>query len=152
MTIPLAILDSDRLYGAILTGCQSIKSAQQQLNDINVFPVADGDTGDNMASTALAIIRNTKKKPTIHALLSSVAEASMRGARGNSGIIFSQFFNALAETYHDKTTMDAHEFAAKTTEAFKKPPVYIEEASPAIGLHAGQGSIALAFRFEHHDS
>lgn len=110
--MPLAILDSDTLYGAILTGCQSIKSAQQQLNDINVFPVADGDTGDNMASTALAIIRNTKKKPTIHALLNSVAEASMRGARGNSGIIFSQFFNALADTYHDKTTMGTHEFAA----------------------------------------
>lgn len=110
--MPITILDSDTLYAAVLTGCQRIKSAQQQLNQINVFPVADGDTGDNMASTALAMIRNTKKTTSIHALLSSLAEASMQGARGNSGIIFSQFFNALANTYHDKITLTTDEFAA----------------------------------------
>jgi dihydroxyacetone kinase-like predicted kinase len=89
----ITLLHPDTLYGAIITGCRCVKSAQSQLNEINVFPVADGDTGDNMASTALSIIHHSQSKSTPNALFSSVAEASIRGARGNSGIIFSQFFN-----------------------------------------------------------
>ena len=99
------------LHAAILRGCQSVVAAREKLNEINVFPVADGDTGDNLASTANAIIRYSEAKTSFHDMLNSVADASVLGARGNSGLIFSQFFNALASHPCNKETMDTFDFS-----------------------------------------
>lgn len=90
-----AILNPSILFHAIRYGCHSIVKFRQEINAINVFPVADGDTGDNMAATALAILHHAKEHPTIEGTLKSIRDASILGARGNSGMIFSQFFNGL---------------------------------------------------------
>jgi DegV family protein with EDD domain len=108
----LSHLSPTLLHQAIIKGCQSVISVREQLNAINIFPVADGDTGDNLASTATAIIANSHTKPRLTDMLESVAEASLRGARGNSGIIFSQFFNALAVDPGTATEMDTRNFSA----------------------------------------
>ena len=112
-------LDSTRLHQAIIRGCQFVVSAKEQLNAINIFPVADGDTGDNLASTANAIIVNSSPQPEFTDMLQSVADASVRGARGNSGIIFSQFFNALALEHYDKNTIDTVNFSVALVNAAK---------------------------------
>lgn len=104
-------LSPTRLHQAIIRGCQSVVSEKAQLNAINIFPVADGDTGDNLASTANAIIANSSVKPRFTDMLQSVADASLCGARGNSGIIFSQFFNALALEHYDKKVIDTVNFS-----------------------------------------
>lgn len=93
----LPILNAEQLHRAILNGCQRIIGQQDALNAINVFPVADRDTGSNMASTAQAVMNYSLAKQTIKDTLQSIAEASLLGARGNSGMIFSQFFNGLTE-------------------------------------------------------
>ena len=95
--MPLIQLNKEKLHQAILTGCQSLINQKEILNQINVFPVADADTGENMASTANAIIKFSSVYDTLKLTMNSVADASILGARGNSGIIFSQFFNAWAE-------------------------------------------------------
>ena len=93
----LSTLDAEQLYFATLAGCHAVVRERETLNAINVFPVQDGDTGDNMAATASAVIHHAALQTSIKATLQSVADASMTGARGNSGMIFSQFFNALAD-------------------------------------------------------
>lgn len=94
----LTQLNKNQLHQAVLTGCQSLVEQKEILNQINVFPIADADTGDNMAATANAIIKFSSVHDTLKLTMNSVADASILGARGNSGIIFSQFFNALAES------------------------------------------------------
>jgi len=117
------------LHEAIITGCQSVVLGKEQLNEINIFPVADSDTGDNLASTAHAIIANARLTLHFNEMLQSVAEASLYGARGNSGIIFSQFFNGLTQVDHDKTAMDTQAFskallcAARSVRASLSSPV-----------------------------
>jgi len=95
--MPLSQLSPKKLLGAIKNGCHHIIEQQDILNNINVFPVADGDTGSNLGSTALSVIQLSRAGETIEETLASVAEASLIGARGNSGIIFSQFLNG----FHD---------------------------------------------------
>lgn len=96
-------IDYNTLHGAILQGCHHVVTKKQALNAINFFPVADGDTGDNMAATATAIISYSKPEGSVSSTLQSIADASIMGAHGNSGMIFSQFFNALI---HDELPED----------------------------------------------
>lgn len=89
-------LDSDRLYYAFLAGGDAVISNQNHLNRINVFPVADADTGANMASTMRSIVEGTKIYPSIKDTFRSLADAALMGARGNSGIIFAQFVHGCS--------------------------------------------------------
>ena len=95
--MPVTELNKNQLHQAILIGCQSLINQKELLNQLNVFPIADADTGDNMASTANAIIKFSSVQDTLKLTMNSIADASILGARGNSGIIFSQFFNAWAQ-------------------------------------------------------
>ncbi|WP_131782014.1 DegV family protein [Legionella gresilensis] len=90
-------LDVELFYSAIINACRAIIEHREALNAINVFPVADGDTGNNMAATAQAIITHASLKPTFSETCQSLANAGILGAHGNSGMIFSQFFNGFLE-------------------------------------------------------
>lgn len=107
----LSELNVDYLYGAIIQACYSVAAQRENLNAINIFPVADGDTGDNMAATAMAVIKFSQKKPTILETLQSIADSGIQGARGNSGMIFSQFFNGLVEKVPNKTALIPTDFS-----------------------------------------
>ncbi len=95
----IVYLDGTRLYRAIVAGIRQVISKQEYLNNINVFPVPDRDTGTNMALTLNAILESTysSRSTTIHELLDNVANAALNGARGNSGAILAQFFQGLSE-------------------------------------------------------
>lgn len=94
-----------RLLQSIVAGAQKVISEKDELNKINVFPVADGDTGSNLSSLMQAIIDNVPAKNyPIHVLLDEVSSAALRGARGNSGIIFAQYLNAVSENYKTAET------------------------------------------------
>ena len=107
----VSTLDASKLYFATLAGCQAIVRERATLNAINVFPVQDGDTGDNMTATASAVIHHAALKHSLKDTLQSVAHASLTGARGNSGMIFSQFFNALAEAVSEEDHVSPHRFS-----------------------------------------
>lgn len=94
----ITYLDGARLHRALVAGIRQVISRQEYLNNINVFPVPDRDTGTNMALTMNAIIEGTytTQKPSVHALLDKVADCALNGSRGNSGAIIAQFFQGMS--------------------------------------------------------
>src|SRR5690554_6577894 len=88
-------LDSEKLYYSFLSGAQEVIRNKRILNEINVFPVSDGDTGSNLAHTMHSILREAQIKPTVKDTMNSIADAALTGARGNSGIIMAQYINGI---------------------------------------------------------
>ena len=126
-------LDARTIHSAFLTACDFIVIHRENLNAINVFPVADGDTGDNMSATAMAIMKHSSVKPSINETIQSIANAALIGARGNSGMIFSQFFNGLTEIKIDRDEIDTITFAELVTRA--------SQSVRASILHPVEGTI-----------
>lgn len=89
-------IKSEDIYHAFLHGATKVVSKTQLLNRINVFPIQDGDTGNNLASMMKMMINESTKKETVKETLESFSDAAIRGARGNSGIIFAQYLNGLS--------------------------------------------------------
>ena len=98
-TSKIAYLDGVRLHRAFVAGIREVIARQDYLNQINVYPVPDRDTGTNMALTLNAIIEGTYtfRKPEINHLLEKIADSALNGARGNSGAILAQFFLGFSE-------------------------------------------------------
>lgn len=107
-------LDGKRLERSLCAGFERIVAEQEPLNQINVFPVPDGDTGTNLTLTVATITDALRQFDSRHAgeLLTRVADAALDGARGNSGAIFAQFFQGLADALGDRERIHATEFAA----------------------------------------
>ena len=97
----------------VLAAHASLTAHKQQLNDMNVFPVPDGDTGTNMAMTMTNAINELNKKnpQTLGDVANTVASGMLRGARGNSGVILSLLFRGLSKKLKGKETVDAKLFA-----------------------------------------
>ena len=102
----------------ILHGAAAITAQKQAINDLNVFPVPDGDTGTNMSMTiATAAEALRKAAPASVGQASSVtASALLQGARGNSGVILSLLFRGLSKALKGMETADAAAFAAAMQE------------------------------------
>lgn len=79
----------------LLNGLANIRLNTERINDLNVFPVADGDTGTNMSLTLENGLRAAKRTPELGAYLKGLSEGMLFGARGNSGVILSQIFNGI---------------------------------------------------------
>ena len=102
----------------ILHGAAAITAQKQAINDLNVFPVPDGDTGTNMSMTIAAAVTELKKvEPTsVDKAASVTASALLRGARGNSGVILSLLFRGVSKSLKGAETADAATFAAALQE------------------------------------
>ena len=92
----------------VINAAASIELNKQALNDLNVFPVPDGDTGTNMAMTINAAATDLRKleDPTLEKAAAAVASATLRGARGNSGVILSLLFKGMGRRLKGCTTAD----------------------------------------------
>jgi len=112
------------LYYAFVAGGNQILQNQYEINEINVFPVRDKDTGTNLASTVRAVIDNIKPHKSYKKTVNKIAEAALMGARGNSGVIFAQFLYGLSKETQDKHVISLNEFA----ESVKRSIPYIYEA------------------------
>jgi dihydroxyacetone kinase-like predicted kinase len=88
-------------------GAQAVKRQKKYLNAINVFPVADGDTGTNMVATLQAMVDHAPRISSFSTMMHRIAEAGMAHARGNSGIIFASYVNgmALSGPSHDRVNI-----------------------------------------------
>jgi DegV family protein with EDD domain len=115
----LLVLNANMFHGAVIQACHWVIKQRESLNAINIFPVADGDTGDNMAATAAAIINHAPTQATLSAVCKVIADASILGARGNSGMIFSQFFNGLIEDSELPSELNTQQFASMINKAAK---------------------------------
>jgi len=114
----LLTTDSERLCRAFLSGANKLCNNKLILNDLNVFPVPDGDTGSNMSMTVTAAAKDLLKNDydTVGKVMNAVASASLRGARGNSGVILSQLFRGMSRRLANLETANAKDIA----ECFKE--------------------------------
>ena len=92
-------LDNKKIYDALILGAHNVMNQKELLNSINVFPIQDNDTGNNLSAMMQSIIYKAKLGQTIDETLNSVAEAALSGSRGNSGLIFSQYLYGLTKTF-----------------------------------------------------
>ena len=116
----ILLLNGHELYKAIIGGARRLIMDKHDLNRINVFPVADGDTGSNMAYLMQTIINEAKPSESISDTLESIASASLTGSRGNSGLIFSEYLYGLYEFLHGKVTATIHDFSSAFKHAAQK--------------------------------
>lgn len=99
---------------AFLSGANRINVQKEYINELNVFPVPDGDTGTNMSMTIIAAANEVKKiqDPTIASLCKAISSGSLRGARGNSGVILSQLFRGFTKAVSKKEELEKEDIAA----------------------------------------
>lgn len=110
-------LTGDSLRVGLRAGIARVIADQQRLNEINVFPVPDGDTGTNLAMTLRHVLHCMDQRPDTHAgnTLVTVADAALDGARGNSGAIIAQFFQGLSDACETLARLSAHDFTLGVT-------------------------------------
>jgi DAK2 domain fusion protein YloV len=89
-----------------------LREHREALNRLNVYPVPDGDTGSNMTLTVESVVAAADGAGNMADLAQALAQGSLMGAQGNSGIILSQILRGLAETFHDQSAVDAARLAA----------------------------------------
>lgn len=96
-------IDASMLKKMFLAGAASIEAQKEYINELNVFPVPDGDTGTNMTLTIMSAVKevNSLTNPTIEELAKAISGGSLRGARGNSGVILSQLFRGFTKEIKD---------------------------------------------------
>ena len=118
-------IDAKMLSKMFLAGAKNLENKKEWINELNVFPVPDGDTGTNMTMTIMAAAREVAavKDPTMDSLAKAISSGSLRGARGNSGVILSQLFRGFTREIKGKEVVDvktlAQAFVHATETAYK---------------------------------
>ena len=144
----IEILDGQLLKKMIIAGANLLEKNKDYCDELNVFPVPDGDTGTNMSMTVIAAAKEVQKaSDDINEIAKALSSGSLRGARGNSGVILSQLFRGFSKGLKDigriDTTIIANAFQKGVETAYKavmKPKegtiltVARESASRAIEL------------------
>ncbi|MCL2563047.1 MAG: DAK2 domain-containing protein [Oscillospiraceae bacterium] len=132
----------------IIGGSMAIAIEKQQINDLNVFPVPDGDTGTNMTLTMNAGMTEIgKKNPgTVGQAAEVTASALLRGARGNSGVILSLLFRGISKGLKDVTEADAKTFAQSMVDGVEA--AYKAVMKPAEGTMLTVSRVASAAALE----
>ncbi|MFW6422290.1 MAG: DAK2 domain-containing protein, partial [Candidatus Bipolaricaulota bacterium] len=105
------------LYKAFSSGGREVINHKDLLDKINVFPVADSDTGENMAYTMKSLIEKTDAVPSVEKVTQAMADATLSGAKGNSGLIFAQFVQGISQSTRKYETLSTLEFARTMEQA-----------------------------------
>ena len=123
-------IDAKLLSKMFLAGAKNLESKKEWINDLNVFPVPDGDTGTNMTLTIMSAAKEVSgmEDPDMLSLCKAISSGSLRGARGNSGVILSQLFRGFTKVIREKDEItipvlaDAFDRAVETAyKAVMKP-------------------------------
>ena len=118
-------IDAVMLQKMFLAGAGRIEAKKEWINELNVFPVPDGDTGTNMSLTIMAAAKEVGQitEPTMENLAKAISMGALRGARGNSGVILSQLFRGFTKEIKETEVIDLPTLAAamhKATETAYK--------------------------------
>ena len=101
-------INAQLLAKMFLAGASNIEAKKEFINELNVFPVPDGDTGTNMSLTIMAAAKEvaTLENPSMDTLAKAISSGSLRGARGNSGVILSQLFRGFTKAIKETKEID----------------------------------------------
>ena len=110
-------IDAKSFQKLFLAGANRINSRKDYINELNVFPVPDGDTGTNMSLTILAAAKEVGavEEPTMATICKAISNGSLRGARGNSGVILSQLFRGFTKAVSKADSLGKDEITAGFT-------------------------------------
>ena len=107
-------INVDMLAKMFLAGAQNIEARKEYINELNVFPVPDGDTGTNMSMTIMSAAKEVTalEHPDMKTLAKAISSGSLRGARGNSGVILSQLLRGFTKVVKEQKEIDVTILAA----------------------------------------
>ena len=107
-------INADMLAKMFLAGAQSIEAKKEMINELNVFPVPDGDTGTNMSLTIMSAAKEVTalENPGMKELSKAISAGSLRGARGNSGVILSQLLRGFTKSIREESVIGTEALAA----------------------------------------
>ena len=102
-------IDAKLLQKMFLAGAKNLEAKKEWINELNVFPVPDGDTGTNMTLTIMSAAKEVSgiENPGFESLAKAISSGSLRGARGNSGVILSQLFRGFTKEIKEVNEIDA---------------------------------------------
>ena len=109
ISVAFKTIDAKMLSRMFLAGAKNLDSKKEWINELNVFPVPDGDTGTNMTMTIMSAAKEvaTVDQNDMEAVCKAISSGSLRGARGNSGVILSQLFRGFTKAIADKKELNA---------------------------------------------
>ncbi len=109
----IKIIDADLLQKAFLAGAYNLERNKEYINELNVFPVPDGDTGSNMSLTIMSAANEVSnlEHPGLKELSKTISSGSLRGARGNSGVILSQLLRGFCKEIKEKAEINVNVLA-----------------------------------------
>ena len=112
-------IDASMFQKMFLAGAKNLEAKKEWINELNVFPVPDGDTGTNMSLTILAAAKEVGavEEPTMATICKAISNGSLRGARGNSGVILSQLFRGFTKAVSKADSLGKDEITAGFTRA-----------------------------------
>ena len=114
----MSMITGPLFQAMVVEGALAIAEKKEQANELNVFPVPDGDTGTNMSLTMASAMDEMGKlhEPTLAQAADKTASALLRGARGNSGVILSLLFRGMAKKLREKPEASGSDFAVALRE------------------------------------
>ncbi len=123
----ITTIDAKMVQKMFLAGAKNLEAKKEWINELNVFPVPDGDTGTNMTLTIMSAAKEVSgiEEPDFVNISKAISSGSLRGARGNSGVILSQLFRGLTKVIKEASEIDA----AVVAKAFEKA---VETAYKAV--------------------
>jgi len=106
--VTIKTIDAAMLQKMFLSGAKRIEVKKEWINELNVFPVPDGDTGTNMTLTIMAAVKEVSQitEPTMENMAKAISSGALRGARGNSGVILSQLFRGFTKEVKEEKVID----------------------------------------------
>ena len=112
-------INAEMLSEMFLAGAANIEAKKEYINELNVFPVPDGDTGTNMSLTIMAAAKEVAalENPDMASLAKAISSGSLRGARGNSGVILSQLFRGFTKAFKEVDEIDVLTLAGALVKA-----------------------------------
>jgi len=156
-------IDAVAFGDALRAGIVGVLKRRDYINSINVFPVADSDTGTNLAFTLASVHAaiEGQDEVSLPELLERIAEAAINGARGNSGAIMAQYFQGLSESGKGAQTLDAQRLSNMCAEAAQSAwtamsnpvpgtlPTVLEDFADELVRQAGDGEVEIQALFQH---
>ncbi len=104
----ITTINAEKLSKMFLAGAKNLDAKKEWINELNVFPVPDGDTGTNMTMTIMSAAKEVSslENPSMEQLAKAISSGSLRGARGNSGVILSQLFRGFCKVIKEYDIID----------------------------------------------
>ena len=151
----ITTINAQTLSKMFLAGAKNLESKKEWINELNVFPVPDGDTGTNMSMTIMSAAKEvyTLENPSMEQLAKAISSGSLRGARGNSGVILSQLFRGFCKvikTHDELDVMIISEACQKAVETAYKAVMKPKEGT-ILTVAKGAADKALTLADETDD-